>query len=188
MNFETCLGWIALLGFGAASVAHAAAFAANGVSLGMTQADVQAKFGDKITCTSRAVTDTDPAQATCVSSVFAQKKQLSDTFAGQKTVIRYHILDGRVARISFLGFPSLAFDAIVRTMESSYGKASVVNKEIGVVVKGKLVDSTATWHNGSGDSIVFDKYSPGNIDRSYLNFYSDAWWKARKADPGTASP
>jgi hypothetical protein len=169
--------WIAALAICASGVAGAASFDVDGAQLGMTQEALQARFGDKIVCTARTPSDTDPSQTTCVNAVFSKNKTLTDTFAGQKTVIFYHILDGQLARISFLGFPSLAFDSVLQTMEAKYGKAKVVVEEIRAMVKGKLVDKHATWHNDSGDAIIFDKFSPGNINYSILNFYADSYRK-----------
>jgi hypothetical protein len=144
------------------------------------QDELQAKVGDKVECAARAPNDTDPSQATCVSKAFSKDKKLSDTFAGQKTVLRYHILDGRVARISFLGFPSMAFDHIVRTMEATYGKADVVSRDVQVAIKSELVNKHATWRNDAGEAIVFDKYSAGNLHRAYLNFYSGSYPKSMR--------
>jgi hypothetical protein len=169
--------WIAALAIGASGVAGAASFDVDGAQLGMTQEALLARFGDKIVCTARTPSDTDPSQTTCVNAVFSKNKTLTDTFAGQKTVIFYHILDGQLARISFLGFPSLAFDSVLQTMEAKYGKAKVAVEEIRAMVKGKLVDKHATWHNDSGDAIIFDKFSPGNINYSILNFYADSYRK-----------
>ena len=181
---SSILRWTLLVLAGSAltSVASAATFVVNGVQLGMTQAQVESVLGDKITCTARAPSPTDPSQMTCVSTEFANKKALSDTFAGQKTVIRYHILDGHVARISFLGLPSLAFDHVVKTMEGTYGKAKIESKEVRFM-KSDLIDKHATWRNDAGDEIVFDKYSPGNLDRSFLNFYAVAYPQAMRANP-----
>jgi len=168
--------WILLAWFGVAGVAGATGYEVNGVQLGMTQAEVQAVFGDKIQCSARAPSDTDPSQVTCVSTAFAQKKVLSDTFVGLKTVIWYHVLDGHVAWISFLGLPSMAFDDVVKRMEKTYGKADVASKDINIGIKSSdMVNKRATWHNEAGDAIVFDKYTAGNLDRSYLNFYSKSW-------------
>ena len=168
--------WVLLAGFGVAGIANAASYEVNGVHLGMTQAEVQAVFGDKITCTARSPSDTDPSQVTCVSTAFAQKKVLSDTFVGLKTVIWYHVLDGHVAWISFLGLPSMAFDDVVKRMEKTYGKADVASKDINIGIKSsEMVNKRATWRNDAGDAIVFDKYTAGNLDRSYLNFYSASW-------------
>jgi len=168
--------YILLAGIGLAGIANAANFDVGGVHLGMTQAEVQGVFGDKIQCSERSPSDKDPSQATCVSTTFARNKTLSDTFAGQKTVIRYHVLDGRVARISFLGLPSMAFDHIVKTMETTYGKATVASRDVHVGIKSsEMVNKRATWHNDAGDQIVFDKYTAGNLDRAYLNFYSTAY-------------
>ena len=170
------LRWILLAGFGITGIASAASFEVNGVHLGMTQAEVQAVFGDKITCTARSPSDTDPSQATCVSTAFAQKKVLSDTFVGLKTVIWYHVLDGHVAWISFLGLPSMAFDDVVKRMEKTYGKADVASQDINIGIKSsEMVNKRATWHNDAGDAIVFDKYTAGNLDRSYLNFYGPSF-------------
>jgi hypothetical protein len=169
--------WIAALAICASGVAGAASFDVDGAQLGMTQEALQARFGDKIVCTARTPSDTDPSQTTCVNAVFSKNKTLTDTFAGQKTVIFYHILDGQLARISFLGFPSLAFDSVLQTMEAKYGKAKVVVEEIRAMVKGKLVDKHASWHNDAGDAIIFDKFSPGNINYSILNFYADSYRK-----------
>jgi hypothetical protein len=174
--------WIAALAICASGVAGAASFDVDGAQLGMTQEALQAKFGDKVVCTARTPSDTDPSQTTCVNAVFSKNKTLTDTFAGQKTVIFYHILDGQLARISFLGFPSLAFDSVLQTMEAKYGKAKVVVEEIRAMVKGKLVDKHATWHNDSGDAIIFDKFSPGNINYSILNFYADSYRKRAGMD------
>src|SRR5512135_3656527 len=102
--------WILLAGVAAAGIASAAGYEVNGVRLGMTQAEVQGLFGDKIDCKARTPTDGDPSQVSCVAAAFSRDKVLTDTFAGQKTVIWYNLLDGHVARITFLGFPSLAFD------------------------------------------------------------------------------
>ena len=74
------LRWVLLAGLAVAGNASAANYAVNGVHLGMTQAEVQAVFGDKIQCSARSPTDIDPSQVTCVSAAFAQKKVLSDTF------------------------------------------------------------------------------------------------------------
>jgi hypothetical protein len=168
--------WILLAWFGAVGIASAASYEVNGVHLGMTQAEVQAVFGDKITCTTQSPSDTDPSQVTCVSTAFAQKKVLSDTFVGLKTVIWYHVLDGHVAWISFLGLPSMAFDDVVQRMAKTYGKADVASKDINIGIKSSdMVNNRATWHNDAGDAIVFDKYTAGNLDRSYLNFYSNSW-------------
>jgi hypothetical protein len=168
--------WVLLAGFCIAGIASAASYEVNGVHLGMTQPEVQALFGDKITCSARSPSDTDPSQVTCVSTAFAQKKVLSDTFVGLKTVIWYHVLDGHVAWISFLGLPSMAFDDVVKRMEKTYGKANVASKDINVGIKSsEMVNKLATWRNDAGDAIVFDKYTAGNLDRSYLNFYSDSW-------------
>jgi hypothetical protein len=169
--------WIAALAICASGVAGAASFDVDGAQLGMTQEALQAKFGDKVVCTARTPSDTDPSQTTCVNAVFSKNKTLTDTFAGQKTVIFYHILDGQLARISFLGFPSLAFDSVLQTMEAKYGKAKVVVEEIRAMVKGKLVDKHASWHNDAGDAIIFDQFSPGNINYSILNFYADSYRK-----------
>jgi hypothetical protein len=177
MSAAQRLTWILFLGL-AAGMAHAAAYDVNGVRLGMTQEEVQALFGDKIECAARPPSDTDPSQASCVSAKFSKDKVLVDTFAGQKTVIRYQILDGRVARITFLGFPSMAFDNMVHAMEATYGKAKVVNQDIRVGIKSELVNKRAIWGSEGGDMIVFDKYSAGNLERSYLNFYSNAYPKA----------
>ena len=166
--------WLVLAGSALAGTASAANFEVSGVQLGMTQPQVEAARGDKIECAARAPSDTDPSQMTCVSAEFAKSKALSDTFAGQKTVIRYHLLDGHVARISFLGLPSLAFDQIVKTMETTYGKAEVESKVVRFM-KSELVNKRAAWRNDAGDAIVFDKFSPGNLDRSYLNFYANSW-------------
>jgi len=176
--------YVLLAGIGLAGIASAAGFDVNGVYLGMTQAEVQAVFADKIQCTERSPSDTDPSQATCVSTAFARNKTLSDTFAGQKTVIRYHVLDGSVARISFLGLPSMAFDHIVKTMEKTYGKANVVSRDVHVGIKSsEMVNKRATWHNDAGDEIVFDKYTAGNLDRGYLNFYSAAYPQSARPAP-----
>jgi len=178
------LRWVLLAGFAVAGIASAAGYEVNGVQLGMTQAEVQAVFGDKIQCTARSPSGTDPSQVTCVSAAFAQKKALSDTFAGMKTVIRYHVLDGHVARISFLGLPSMAFDHIVTTMEKTYGKANVAKKDVRVGIKSsEMVNKRATWHNDAGDEIVFDKYTAGNLDRGYLNFYSAAYPQSLRPAP-----
>jgi hypothetical protein len=171
------LKWILLAGLGITGISNAASYAVNGIQLGMTQEQVQAVFGDKIECTARIPSDTDPCQATCVSAAFAKDKVLSDTFVGLKTVIWYNILDGHVARISFLGFPSMAFDDIVRKMEPAYGKADVVTQDVRVGIKSELVNKRASWGNEAGEAIVFDKYSAGNLDRSYLNFYSASYPK-----------
>jgi len=171
--------WVLLAGFGVAGIASAASYEVNGVRLGMTQAEVQAVFGDKIACSARSPSDIDPSQVTCVSTAFAQKKVLSDTFVGLKTVIWYHVLDGHVAWISFLGLPSMAFDDVVKRMEKTYGKADVASKDINIGIKSsEMVNKRATWHNDAGDQIVFDKYTPGNLDRSYLNFYGKSWPQA----------
>ena len=176
MGTLPALRWILMTGIGLAGIANAANFAVNGVHLGMTQTEVQAVFGDKIQCTERSPNDTDPSQMTCVSTAFAQKKVLSDTFVGLKTVIWYHVLDGHVAWISFLGLPSMAFDDVVKRMEKTYGKADVASKDINIGIKSsEMVNKRATWHNDAGDAIVFDKYTAGNLDRSYLNFYSASW-------------
>ena len=176
--------WILLAWFGGAGIAGAASYEVNGVHLGMTQAEVQAVFGDKIQCSERTPSDTDPAQVTCVSAAFAQKKILSDTFVGLKTVIRYHVLDGHVAWISFLGLPSMAFDDVVKRMEKTYGKADVASKDINIGIKSsEMVNKRATWHNDAGDAIVFDKYTPGNLDRSYLNFYGKDWPQSLRPAP-----
>jgi hypothetical protein len=45
------MAWVLLAGFGVAGIASAASYEVNGVHLGMTQAEVQAVFGDKIACT-----------------------------------------------------------------------------------------------------------------------------------------
>jgi hypothetical protein len=180
---QSCKIVAALLLACCATGTHAAGFEVHGVHLGMTQEELQAKLGDKIQCSARTPSETDPSQATCVNPAFTQKKVLSDTFAGQKTVIWYHILDGRVARISFLGFPSMAFDSIVHKMEPDYGKANVVSKDVRVMIKGELVNKRATWGSEGGDTIAFAKYSPGNLNRSYLNFYADAYRKALKTEP-----
>ena len=164
-----------LAAFGVAGSAHGASYDVNGVRLGMTQEQVQATLGDKTECTTRTPSDQDPSQVTCVSPVFAKKKAFSDTFVGLKTVIRYHILDEHVARISFLGFPSMAFDDIVRKMEATYGKANVVDQDVRGGIKSELVNKRATWGSEGGDMIVFDKYSAGNLDRSHLNFYSNSY-------------
>jgi hypothetical protein len=170
---------LALLLGGGAAVTEAATFQVEGVHLGMTQEELQAQLGSKIHCSARTPSQTDPAQASCVNPAFTQNKKLSDTFAGQKTVIRYHILDGRVARISFLGFPSMAFDAIVQTMEATYGKANVASKTVRIAIKSELVDKRATWGADGGDVIVFDKYTPGNLNRAYLNFYANSYPKPK---------
>jgi hypothetical protein len=182
MRANQLLIWIAALAMGASGIAVAAGFDVDGAELGMTQEALQAKFGDKVVCTARTPSDTDPSQATCVSAMYSKKKTLSDTFAGQKTVIWYHILDGHLARISFLGFPSLAFDSVLQTMEPKYGKAKVAVEEIRAMIKGKLVDKRATWRNEAGDVIIFQKYSPGNINYAYLNFYTDAYRKRAGLD------
>jgi hypothetical protein len=182
MSAFTHLTWIAALAIGASGIARAASFDVDGAQLGMTQEALQAKFGDKVVCTARTPSDTDPSQATCVNAAFSKKKTLTDTFAGQKTVIFYHILDGHLARISFLGFPSLAFDSVLQAMEGKYGKAKVAVEEIRAMIKGKLVDKHATWRNDAGDVIVFDKFSPGNINYSYLNFYADSYRKRAGMD------
>lgn len=174
--------WILLTGFAAAGIASAASYDVNGVRLGMTQEEVQAQLGDKIECTARTPSDADPSQVSCVSKTFSKDKVLSDTFAGQKTVIWYNLLDGHVARITFLGFPSMAFDEIVRRMEPTYGKAKVVSEDARVAVKSELVNKRATWGSEGGDMIIFQKYSPGNLDRSYLNFYGAAFPKAMRPD------
>ena len=177
MNAIQRWGWFLLLAIGAAGIADAAGFVVKDVRLGMTQEDVRAQFGDKIQCSPRAASETDPSQVTCVSAAFAKYKTLSDTFAGHKTVIRYHLLDGHVARISFLGFPSLAFDSIVRSMQPMYGDATVASQTVQVSMKAKLVNKRATWRNDAGEVIIFDKYSPGNLNRSFLNFYGDSYPK-----------
>jgi len=177
------LRWALLAGISIAGVASAASYEVNGVRLGMTQADVQAAFGDKIECTSRSPSDTDPSQVTCVSTAFAQKKVLSDTFVGLKTVIWYHVLDGHVAWISFLGLPSMAFDDVVKRMEKTYGKADVASQDVRIGIKSELVNKRATWRNDAGDAIVFDKYTAGNLDRSYLNFYSSSWPQSLRPAP-----
>jgi len=166
--------WTVLGALGLASIASAANFEVDGVQLGMSQAQVEAAQSGKLKCSPRAPSDADPSQVTCVSAAFADKKTLSDTFAGQKTVIRYHILDGHVARISFLGMPSLAFDHIVKTMEATYGKPEVASWTTRLM-KSELVNKRATWSNEAGDAIVFDKFVAGNVDRSFLNFYSKSW-------------
>ena len=176
-------GWILLLGLVASASAEAAGYEVNGVRLGMTQEQVQALFGDKIECAARKPTDTDPSQVSCVSTAFAKNKVLTDTFAGQKTVIWYNLLDGQVARITFLGFPSLAFDDMVRSMESKYGKANVVSDDVRVSVRAELVSKHATWTGEGGELIYFQKYSPGNLDRSYLNFYGASFPKAMRPEP-----
>jgi len=178
------LRWFLLAGIGLAGIASATGYDVNGVHLGMTQAEVQAVFGDKVQCTARTPSDSDPSQATCVSKAFVQEKTLSDTFAGQKTVIWYHVLDGHVARISFLGLPSMAFDHIVATMEKTYGKADVAKKDVRVGIKSsEMVNKRAKWHNDAGDEIVFDKYTAGNLDRGYLNFYSAAYPQSLRPAP-----
>ena len=48
--------------------------------------------------------------------------------------------------------------------------------------KGKIVDKRATWHDDAGDVIIFDKYSPGNINYAYLNFYADSYRKRAGID------
>lgn len=178
-------GRIVLLALGAVgiAIADAASYEVNGIRLGMTQEEVQAVLGDSIDCTERSPSDSDPSQTTCISAAFLREKTLSDTFAGQKTVIRYHLLDGRVARISFLGFPSMAFDHIVQAMEPTYGKATVVTEEARVSVRAELVNKHATWGSEGGDMIVFQKYSPGNLDYAYLNFYADSYPKAMRPNP-----
>jgi hypothetical protein len=178
------LRWILLAGLGVSGVASATGYEVNGVHLGMTQAEVQAVFGDKIQCTARSPSDSDPSQVTCASTAFVQKKTLSDTFAGQKTVIRYHVLDGHVARISFLGLPSMAFDHIVTTMEKTYGKADVAKKDVRVGIKSsEMVNKRAKWHNDAGDEIVFDKYTAGNLDRGFLNFYAASYPQSLRPAP-----
>jgi hypothetical protein len=178
------LRWALLAGIGLAGTASAAGYEVNGVHLGMTQAEVQSVLGARIQCTERSPSEKDPSQMTCVSTEFVQKKTLSDTFAGQKTVIWYHVLDGHVARISFLGLPSMAFDHIVTTMEKTYGKANVAKKDVRVGIKSsEMVNKRATWHDDAGDEIVFDKYTAGNLDRGYLNFYSAAYPQSLRPAP-----
>jgi len=174
---------ILLLGLAISAFANAAEYSVNGVQLGMSQEQVQALFGDKIACSPRTPSDTDPSQATCVNAAFAKDKSRSDTFAGQKTVIWYHILDGKVARISFLGFPSMAFDHIVSAMEPTYGKPKVVSRVMRAGPKSELVNKRATWGAEGDDAIVFDKYSAGNLDRSYLNFYAVSFPQAVRPKP-----
>ena len=184
MSRLQALRWSLLAAFAATGIARASNFEVNRVHLGMTQADVQALFGDKIRCTARPPTDTDPSQVTCVSTAFAEKKVLSDTFVGLKTVIWYHILDDHVARISFLGLPSMAFDDVVKRMEKVYGKADVASKDINIGIKSsEMVNKRATWRNDAGDAIVFDKYTAGNLDRSYLNFYSQSYPQSSRPAP-----
>lgn len=175
--------WILLTGFAAAGIASAASYEVNGVRLGMTQEEVQGLFGDKIECKPRTPTDSDPSQVSCVATAFSKDKVLSDTFAGQKTVIWYNLLDGHVARVTFLGFPSMAFDDIVRAMEPKYGKAKVVSEDIRVTVRAELVNKRATWNGEGGETIVFQKFSPGNLDRSYLNFYAATFPKPALPKP-----
>ena len=178
------LRWILLAWLGFAGVAGAASYEVNGVHLGMTQVEVQAVFGDKIQCTARTPTDIDASQVICVSSAFAQKKVLSDTFVGLKTVIWYHVLDDHVAWISFLGLPSMAFDDVVKRMEKTYGKADVASRDINVGIKSsEMVNKRATWRNDADEAIVFDKYTAGNLDRSYLNFYSSSWPRSLRPAP-----
>jgi hypothetical protein len=177
------LRWVLLAGVAVAGIASAAGYEVNGVHLGMTQAEVQSVFGDKIQCTARSPSDADPSQVTCVSAAFAQKNPVRQ-FVGQKTVIWYHVLDGHVARISFLGLPSMAFDHIVTTMEKTYGKANVAKKDVRVGIKSsEMVNKRAKWHNDAGDEIVFDKYTAGNLDRGFLNFYSAAYPQSLRPDP-----
>ena len=182
MSATQRLAGILFLGLAAAGVAHGASYDVNGVRMGMTQDEVQALFGDKVECAARTPSDSDPSQVSCVSRTFLKDKALSDTFAGQKTVIWYNLLDGHVARITFLGFPSMAFDGIVRAMEPKYGKAKVVSEDARVAIKSELVNKRATWGSEGGDMIIFQKYSPGNLGRSYLNFYGAAFPKAIRPD------
>jgi len=176
--------WVLLAAFGVAGLASAASYEVNGVHLGMTQAEVQAVFGDKIQCAAQSPSDTDPSQVTCVSTAFSQRKILSDTFVGLRTVIWYHVLDGHVAWISFLGLPSMAFDDVVKRMEKTYGKANVASRDINIGIKSsEMVNKRATWHNDAGDAIVFDKYTAGNLDRSYLNFYGKSWPQSLRPAP-----
>jgi hypothetical protein len=67
-------------------------------------------------------------------------------------------------------------------MEAKYGKAKVAVEEIRAMIKGKLVDKHATWHNDAGDAIIFEKFSPGNINYSILNFYADSYRKRAGMD------
>ena len=70
----------------------------------------------------------------------------------------------------------MAFDDVVKRMEKTYGKATVASKDINIGIKSsEMVNKRATWKNDAGDAIVFDKYTPGNLDRSYLNFYRTSW-------------
>src|SRR5512146_3335650 len=71
--------WILLTGVAAAGIAGAASCEGNGVRLGMTQADVQGLFGDKIECKPRTPSDKDPSQVSCVATAFSRDKALTDT-------------------------------------------------------------------------------------------------------------
>src|SRR5580765_4958999 len=104
MKREWCSGLMLLCALAAGS-AVAAGFEVDGVHLGMTETELQTQLGARVACVKRAPSKSDPSTAICSDPAFAKTKKLPNSFAGHKTLIRYHLLEGRVARISFTGFP-----------------------------------------------------------------------------------
>ncbi len=100
------------------------------------------------------------------------------TFAGQETHIFYGLHQGILWKIKLSNIRPNAFDSVVATMESKYGKANVVKSDIQNRMGAHFTQAIASWVGL--DHIEYKKYADTLDKPSTLYFYSSDAWEQHK--------
>lgn len=103
-----------------------------------------------------------------------------DTFAGQQVVFEYKFHDDMLWEIDIHGIIPNAFESVVSTMETKYGKATVSKSDIQNRMGAHFEDESAIW-TGANGIILYKKYSDKLDLPSKLTVYSSDGWKAIEA-------
>jgi hypothetical protein len=101
-----------------------------------------------------------------------------DTFAGQSIHILYGLHEGSLWQIELIGISPPAFDSVVATMESKYGKATIAKSDIQNRMGAHFEQGVAYWQ--ALDHIAYIKYRERLDAPSDLTFFSADAWEQRE--------
>jgi len=162
-----------------------------GATLGGRWDDVRAQLTGDVTCNATGKDSADQKvgiDQTCSSTErkcnkigaqeFCHNAPKGDTFAGQSVLLSYGLHDGVVWKINVLGISPAAFDSVVATMESKYGKPVLVKSDIQNPMGAHFEDGLATWHGL--DTILYKKYQDRLDAYSRLEFFCAEAWAQRE--------
>ena len=163
------------------------AFDVKGISPGISFADWTQQIGDaQYTCLPLSESPGHTVKSCsmkgepkCIQSLgksFCHDVPKYDSFAGQEVILRYKFHDDSLWQIEIIGIFPQAFDQVVATMETKYGKAVVTKSDIQNRMGAHFEDGSAVW-TGSNGIILFKKYTDRLDEPSRLTVYSSDGWR-----------